>query len=409
MTHEHSLPVLVPAALLSLFLFFCITKYRIKSASIILISIYILSTVTASLIDPLDWYPYFNERSYKISVFLAYGILLLISLLPAIRVIEAPENIKELNSGWIRSTMWTMIIGSTYAIIYQFPYALQAGAIDASTFRREMALEQVYLLPDSPATTLAVFFSTFYIYHIALAFYSSVIGGSSRRTFLLWATSVASLVNGATFATRDAVVFYTLSVAFNYIYFKPVLSAKSRRISVIGIFGAVIASISYFTYISLQRFMSISGNSLSWGTIGYIASQPYTFAEAVASHTNFYNGDLRFPLFKLPFNNFEFPNVIRYYNYETMFGTFLKDIFSEGGWTFLVAFVILISSTFIILMRPNPRRVMSGLIIQLFYIQFMFTGLFYFVLGSRQGNIYTIIVFSAFLACRIWENRRSRR
>lgn len=408
MLPNHSLIVAVPAFILLLAMLVLRRLKDISPAATLLFSIYIGSTASAIFIDPVEWFPYFHEGSYTPQIMVAYGLLLLLSLWPALKLAEAPSNLRSFNPSWLKIAMWVMIIGGTYAIIYQLPYASQASAINADDFRREMNQNQIYMLPDSPATTLAVFFSTFYMLHIALAFQSMIIGGSALRTGLLWITSISNLVSGATFATRDASVFYVFALAFNYFYFRSALGSEKRKAirNIIFILSACI--VLYIAHISIQRFLNLSGNSLSWGTLGYFSSQPYTFAEAVYNHNNFYNGDLRFPFIKMFFNNFSPIIVERHYNYETMFGTFLKDFYCEGGWVFLISGIFMINVIFRGSISNRDGYFLSSFIMQTLYVQFMFTGIFYFALGSRQGNIYTLILFVLFIMCRCAEQSNYR-
>lgn len=400
MLHNYSIIVSIPAIIL---LFSVIVFIRLKIihlAGILLFAIYIGSTVSAIFVDPTQWYPYFNERAYTPEVMMAYGLLILFCLWPALRLVEAPPNLSEFKPPWLKAMMWIMIIGGAYAIIYQLPYALQAAAVDADDFRREMDQNLVFLLPSSPATTLAVFFSTFYMLHIALAFQSSIIGDGTVRTWLLWLTSFANVVSGATFATRDASVFYIFALIFNYVYFRNAITKNNRKYIKGFIISIMAIMVINTAYISLERFSNYTGNTFSWGTVGYFTSQPYTFAEAVYSHVNFYHGDLRFPVVKMLFNDFNLPVVVRTANYETMFGTFLKDFYNEGGWPFLIFGVMAICLIFKMSISANRNRFLSEFVAQSLYIQLMFTGIFYFVLGSKQGNYYVSIMFLLYFVCR---------
>ncbi len=132
--------------------------------------------------------------------------------------------------------------------------------------------------------------------------------------------------------------------------------------------------------------------NLEFGTLAYIGGQPYVFAEAVSTHQNFYWGRLRFPVFTAIVHMGSVEPVKRVSHHETMFGSFLKDLYTEGGWFFIILSALVVVPGSILLLRiTGGLRGMEipHLLFPTLYFQTISQGVFYYTLGSRSGNIYT--------------------
>lgn len=83
--------------------------------------------------------------------------------------------------------------------------------------------------------------------------------------------------------------------------------------------------------------------------------------------------------------------VVRSLPYEWSFGTFLKDFYSMFGWTSLVVMTVFQFSLFyLFFLRIRKNNSLADILIIAFYFQLMVSGVFYFRLGTRGGNLYMV-------------------
>lgn len=391
--------VLIPVTAITIFLIFVIfgsrqpASQRMQQGSLsirlLVPLIYWVAALSSLIVDADLWYPYFDSSSYTTFAFGLYSALIFIFLIPS-------AQIRRVNLSQIylpKPLVYFMIFGGAFSIIFQTPYVIQGITANAHDLRAVQNAESIFLLPDSILTTAAVGIATFYPFFI-LAFFVALGRNYSLAVKAgLFLGSTSYVATSLTFAARDGALFYLTTVIFVYLLTGNSLNEGLRRrirrsIMLLGIcFGGVLV------VLTIERFLSYGVNDLAWGTIGYIGSQPFTFAETIAKHEDFYGGWLRFPAFLGAITGSDTPAVERVYNYETMFGTFLKDFYSEGGYTALFLLSAAFLSFFYLGIRSSSKQNETlHAVYALFYFQFMSTGLFFYTLGARSGNIYTAVV-----------------
>lgn len=362
-----------------------------------LIFLYFLSSSLIYFIDPVLWYPKFHTNSYSALNFIIYSLFLFLFLFPALYLKPIPRNLNLPRSKFLHFIMITMVVLGIFSFIYQFPYAIQGLIIGAVELRNQMNTEGFQLLPKSPFTTLAVATSYFYLFYIAFFFLAIVQKRHYVIRYGLLIGSLSYIISGLAFTTRDVFVFYALGFLFIYFYFSNLLEQKiQQKIKII--MSILLVSLLFGIYfISAQRFSGESKHdSISEGTIGYVAQQPFVFAETIEQQTKFYEGNLRFPIFKSFYS--ETKEIKRTKQYEWSFGTFIKDFYAEGGFVFLTVMTLLLVPFFFIKLRYQYKNnFYQRLIISLFYFQFMSMGLFYFKMGNRAGNIYILLLILLYI------------
>ncbi len=369
------------------------------------IGLYLLSASLVGFIDPEVWYPFLDPGSFRPEYFALYAIFITVFLFPSYSLRPLRRTTDVTSHPVFGPLMTAMAMCAWFSLLYQLPYALTGLSIGAADLRLQMNTEGRSLLPDSMFTTLAVGISSFYMFYIAF-FLISV--AQKRHFFLklsLLVGVISYLVSGLTFTTRDVFVFVLFGFLFNYFLLNYTFSSQQKRSirTALITFGVIcIVSIIGFT---LQRFVNDSRSEFLYGTVGYIAQQPYVFAATIDGLHELYFGDLRFPVFKTIATFQEVQPPLRIQTFERMFGTFVRDLYAEGGWLFLTIFCFAFTSFFLSEFTRSER--LSGfrlLICQLFYFQFISTGVFYFVLGSRPGNLYTIVLIAAYFFFRFTES-----
>lgn len=375
-----------------------------------LLALYFLSASLIYFIDPITWYPNFHASSYTALNFTIYSFFIFLFLYPALYLKPISITTYIPRSKLLHFIMINMVFLGIFSFLYQLPYAIQGLMIGAVDLRHQMNVEGFQLLPNSIFTTLAVAISYFYLFYIAFFFLSIV---QKRNYFIrlgLLIGSLSYIISGLAFTTRDVFVFYALGFLFMYFYFHNLFPTKTKSIiKTISSLLLLLMLIGIY-YISSQRFTGQSEHeSFQQGSIGYIAQQPFVFAETVEQQTQFFEGNLRFPVFKSMIG--EQKEIMRTQQYEWSFGTFIKDFYSTGGFVFLTIMTMIFVPLFYIKLRyQSKNNFYQKLIVSSFYFQFMSMGVFYFKLGTRAGNIYMLLLLLFyFLAYFKFEKNRKYR
>jgi hypothetical protein len=279
-----------------------------------------------------------------------------------------------------------------FSLFYQLPYAIVGMQYESDDLRKLMD-EGFFILPQNNFTTLAVGVSYFFIFYIYFFIVSLIRNYNFFLKLSLFLGSFSYIISGMTFSTRDVFVFYVLSFIFVYFYTLELTKNKLKSLRLVMISVIFMAIMGIFL-LSVERFSDRKGlSSLEYGTIGYIAQQPFVFSETIAKQVNFYGGYLRFPVFMGVFDQKKI--IIRTQQYEWSFGTVIKDFYSEGGFIFLIVISIFFFKFFYSkLKRKNNTNLSTKLIIDFFYFQFTTMGVFYFNFGNRAGNLYMIILLT---------------
>ncbi|MBK7461615.1 MAG: hypothetical protein IPJ50_01950, partial [Betaproteobacteria bacterium] len=278
------------------------------------------------------------------------------------------------------------------ALIYQIPYAILAYSLGAEEIRHGLNVLKEGVLPPTLWTTFSVVVSSFYVIFIVMFFYSLTNRMSRFYTISTFIGGALYVVSSICFTARDGALFYAMTLLFAFGLFREDLPAnvRSRLSKILAISGALM--LMFLIAFTIQRFFaSGSSDDLLAGTLGYIGQQPFVFAETIVSQSVFYGFDLRFPLVSIIINGAE-TEVARTVHYEWSFGTFLKDYYSMFGWGSLV---FLASAQTILFYSQFSKRFIPEsffmILLVAFYFQFMLSGVFYFRLGTRGGNLYMVL------------------
>ena len=357
---------------------------------LLVVALYVLSASLVYVPDVKKWYPYFSEESYTAFSFILYSVFLLFYLIPSFRlsglnkedIFKLPEPPEKL--------LYLICFLGLFSLFYQLPFALVGMRYDSDELRRLMD-GGFFILPQNNITTLAVGVSYFFIFYIYFFIVSIIRNHSIFIKLSLFLGSFSYVISGMTFSTRDVFVFYLLSFIFVYLYTLELTKYKLKSLRVLMIF-VIFMAVAGILSLSVERFSGRNSlSSFQYGTIGYVAQQPFVFSETIAKQLNFYGGYLRFPVFMGVFDQQKV--IIRTEQYEWSFGTVIKDFYSEGGFIFLIfitiAFFIFFYSK---LKRRRNTKLSIKLIIDFFYFQFVTMGIFYFNFGNRAGNLYMIIL-----------------
>lgn len=274
-----------------------------------------------------------------------------------------------------------------FSAAYLLPIAWAAVSAGADVVRSDLNNYGITMMPSGPLTTIAVVVAHFYFVYALVFAISTCTGGRWWVRVVAFIGSTLYILNGLCFAARDGMLWFVVAYIWALWYARPLMS--QRRASRIKryVMPVAIAGLAVFFLLSVQRFGDRREGSLGDYLLLYYGAQPYVFATDVAQQEVFYGGKLRFPLL------FESagvdPTVIRTTPYEWSFGTFVKDIYAEGGWlpVFLSAFMVPPLLIFA-LYTASGRYPEAYALCAMLYVQFMAQGVFYLRMGNRVGNLY---------------------
>lgn len=358
----------------------------------IVLLIYLVSAF-ASFFVPEAMLSGFDYSLYGAVHYIGYTLFVSISLLPILLLKGRKYTLLQYPPQ--NSIRWFFLISSFsiwLALIYQIPYAITAISIGAEEIRHGLNVLREGVLPPTFLTTFSVVTSSFYVLFIFMFFYAVA---NRMSFFYIVSTFVGGtlyVVSSICFTARDGALFYMLTVLFAYIVFRSDLPINIQKRLSKAIVLAVVVISSFLVIFTAQRFFSTGDTQeLLAGTLGYIGQQPFVFAETIVSQTNFYGFDLRFPLISILLTGAEV-EVVRSMPYEWSFGTFLKDYYSMFGWPSLITMTVIQFLFFYSqFSRKKKTGSLAGILIVAFYFQFMLSGVFYFRLGTRGGNLYMVI------------------
>lgn len=372
---------------------------RNNKIALVICGLYLASSVGSLFVSSkyLVWHDF---QSDTFCGFLFYGIF----NLPLLYVSLYLKPIKDIHT--IKFDFFTknfvifLVIGALYSVTYQLPYALDALSQSAHIVR---TMDES-ILPNSILTTIAVGFSAFFNIYLFYFFVGLINKWNKFITFSMLLGALSFVVNVLTVSGRDGVVLFSLSFILSYFLFEDSISDKlKKRIKILSVLLGVLF-ISFFIVISLDRFLRI-GNAdyfavFQMGGLNYFSMQPFTFNDVLKYHDTFTYGKGSFPLFYSWF--FDYEESVRdvsmayKYNFAGYVGTFYKN----GGYIATILIVGIFYMIFKEIKTIYRKYYISQFSIISLYFFFMTSGLFYFRLGNRGGNLFILLSIIIFLFFR---------
>lgn len=390
-----------------IFLFPTVTAYKQKNnIALVVCGLYLVSAFSAIFMGS-DIIPFHDFENESFFIFLLYSLLLVPFLYLSLKI-KPITNKDILPDGFVFNNLLILFaIGSIYSLIYLTPYAIVSFATDASEVRQLVSKESI--LPPTFLTTIAVGFPTFYFFYSFLMFVCIIQKRSKILIFCMFLGVIAFVVNVLTVSGRDGVFFAALAFLLSYFLFKPLLSYKQNKIIKIGFIVLLSFGLTLIGKITADRFSEGEGldfNSFRTGILGYIGTQPYIFAEWIIDNKIFNEGNNVFAVFKDLFGldtsvNYEYTE-----QYTWMFGTFLVAFYSIYGYSSLIIITFLCWLFFKIKFKIfKSYSLLASFFIIGLYFDFTLSGIFYFRLANRGGNLYILISLLAIYLLRNNKNK----
>lgn len=379
-----------------LFIFPFIFKKNVSLDVYVIWGLYFASNVLALFYDPKSLRGFKHLEDYSDFYFVIYGIAIFYSLTPIYSIYRKSDRplIKTIIfTKKQKKIIGVAILGAIYSIIYSIPFAIISLQLGAKEIRTKVLISDATVLPANVFTTIAVAFATFFSIYIGVFFLSIKSNLKPITKKLLLLATVSYLVNSLCFTARDGIIFFVLfSLIFVIVYWESFNTAIKKRVYFASIL-VMIVGVYFISSFTKDRFDNSSN-----GTIGYIACQPYVFAENIDRRENiytdnFYGLSLRFPLLQQLLGK-EVVKIKRYEDYEWNFGTFITDFYSIYGFSSLIFFLIIFTEYFRYQFKRSKNQPLKFTLVYTFYIHFIVSGLFYFRLGTFSGNIFILILIS---------------
>jgi hypothetical protein len=382
--------------------FFIPTIYAYKeknNVALVVCGIYLLSAICGLFMDS-DILPFHNFENESFFSFLLYTVLLLPFLFLSLRI-KPFTNKEYLPKGFTFNTLlFICSFGAFFSIVYLTPYAIFSLRLNASEVRNIIAVEAI--LPENFFTTIAVGFPTFYFLYSFLLFVC-IIQERSKFIILSMLLGVISFViNVLVFSGRDGVLFSSLALLIAFFMFKPLLTYLQIKLIKLWFIILLFFGLLIIAGITAERFGESGGldfRSLKIGIFGYLGTQPYIFATWIEDNTIFNNGNTVFPLFidLLGLNTDKGDAYTEQYTW--MFGTFLSSFYSINGFFSLFGISFIFWFFFRIRFKIlNKGFLLASFFLLGFFFHFTLSGIFYFRMYNKGGNLFILIsVISTYL------------
>lgn len=358
---------------------------------VIVLFLYLAGAVSSIFIDN-TMLPSFEFSKHKNESYLMFTLFTFLLLIPVLRMKGAKFNPFILSKKRsVKIFLYVLSFLIWFSFLYQVPFAIKAVSVGAVEVRNSLNVDGQSYLPSNFFTTIAVVVSSFYVV-FAVLFFSCVkegFGFYMRVSFFMG--SALYLVSSMAFSARDGALFWIMTMAFVYGVYSPslpvVIRKKMIKYAVVFFVPAILMVVSF----TIQRFYNEgSYERLLVGSVGYLGQQPYVFSETVLKQNDFYGLSLRFPLLAPLFG--QETTVVRTEVYEWTFGGIPKDFYSVGGVWSLILLTFCFVVPFIVAFHRNIKASINNTIIMSVYFQVVTSGIFYFRLGTRGGNLYLILL-----------------
>lgn len=392
---------------LLVFLYPTVLAYRQKNnIALVVCGLYLLSAICTLFMDN-DILPFHDFENESFLIFLLYSFLLVPFLFLSLKI-KPITNKAILPQGFVFNHLLVVFsLGAIFSLVYLTPYAILSLGANAGEVRNLIADESV--LPPTFLTTIAVGFPTFYFLYSFLLFVCIIQKRSKFLTFCMFLGVISFVINVLTVSGRDGVLFSAFAFILAFFMFKPLLTEKQNKRIKLGFTLLMVFGLAIIANITAERFSESGGfdfRSFKVGILGYLGTQPYIFAEWIDNNTIFNHGNSVFPLFTdlLGLND----GVEYGYSeqYTWMFGTFLAAFYSINGFFSLFAVTFMFWLYFKVKFKMISRGyLLSSFFLLGLYFHFTLSGIFFFRLSNKGGNLYILISIIAIYLFKKTKNK----
>jgi len=250
-----------------------------------------------------------------------------------------------------------------------------------------MQTENLQVLPSTIFTTIAVGFPTFY-YIYSFMFFVAIIKKQKLVSYLSILGLISFIVNVLTVSGRDGVFLSVIALIISYFMFEKLITPTQRgRLKKQFLILLPLAIIPVII-ITIDRFSSTDSFELEVvkkGIVNYLGVQPFIFSDNLKDINPVFNyGTNSFPLFT---SGIEVSNKTFY---SGMFGTYLTSFYKVSGYSSLMLISLIFYTLFKFILK-NKLSSISMIFYYGLFFHFIVSGMFYFRLGNKGGNLFILL------------------
>ncbi|MDX1533036.1 MAG: O-antigen polymerase [Nitrosopumilaceae archaeon] len=285
--------------------------------------------------------------------------------------------------------IFILIIGGMYSIVYFSYDAVEVLRGDIRETRNNIYIGEYQALDGSIFSTIAVGFASFYSTMHFLAFLVlrlRIFGKNTNRvSMLMFFSTFGYVTNVLAYAGRDGVIYWIMSIIFNYLLVKSLFGYSLPRKLKMLFICALLVLVIPFIAITVSRF----GNESFFYVFYYLSQQLPLFNDYFILDAPLYSGSRNFSEILNLFSQGEFNyerqfhyiyinNGIMPWGFATLIGSFYMDFGSFGT----LPFCGLIGTSVLILLKRNiglgALISFDFLFLYILHAQILFMGIFYF-------------------------------
>lgn len=375
-----------------LLLFLICRKYKSSVLNAVLL-FYVAAAIcgwyTHIFITPSAYYTFFSIFFHLLTLFLF--------LLPVIVYgrYEKKREIILMDYSRFKGFSFALIILEAFSVLYFLYYDITLFTSgDLGALRNAMIYEGESYTGGGILRTIAGVGAYYYCVSLLFFFYSlAFLKESKLFNLLLLLTSTSRIFHAFSYIGRDGILFWAFSFIFSYLVFKPYLSYESKKFVKKSSFLMGSMAMLLLVAISVSRFQTTDSGVVN-GLIDYfgqplnnfgqlfdkvdtyagtknifpwlVGSTGYSGKEAVSETTDFFN--------QYGFNS-------------NSFFTFIGSLYY--AWGAIITFLVsLIFSYFFSNNLKGYKTNISKLLSFMFVVQIVWHNYFYFVYGTRVGNLF---------------------
>ena len=392
--------------LLVFYFLFREAKKKKKNISLVIISIYLISSISTLFITPDDL-KYHDFSTDNLLYFLIYTLIHAF-FLKLTFYLDPYININQLPTGRIYNWMQSIfIIGSVYSIIYILPYTINTLSLSALDIRTAMQIEGLQVLPSSIFITIAVGFPTFY-YIYCFMFFTAIVKKQKLIAYLSLLGLISFIINVLTVSGRDGVFLSAVALLITFFMFEKLISPMQKRRLKKQFFTLLPLALIPIIIITIDRFSYTNSFDLivlKKGIVNYLGVQPFIFSDNLKEINPVFNyGANSFPLFSSG------KEVVSKTFYSGMFGTFLTSFYKVSGYSSLFLISLIFYTLFkLVLKNKNKFSKISMIFSYGLFFHFIISGIYYFRMGNKGGNLFILLSIIVFILFRNNSKKRKLR
>ncbi|MGW8461569.1 O-antigen polymerase [Pseudomonas sp. CLCA07] len=377
-----------------------------------LILIYVASSFCAIILD--SFFEYYDSYNVELEPVLIFTFALSLVFLGFFRFRDRDFCCIELsNFKFLRVLEFSLIPLSLSALVFFTVSAVSALTGDIDANRILISAGDISSLGQfGVINSIFSLVANLFLLNIVFAFLNLSEGYPGRRSIALLhlVSSTAYIFYILSYAGRDGVVFWIMSLVFLFLLFRGFMNRENKKIILIGALLMIIPALIVFMQISVSRFGGDGSAALLFALFDYAGQQVFNFNahymidppamhgaisfEPVVELKSWIFGDVFTPLdHKVWFQYFLDRGVIPWV-FPTFIGSFLHD-FGKLGMLLAAFFMFLLARVTLLCIKRTKTFPFSNFLLFILVFQIVSWGVFYY--RQYSAFYYLVAMFLLFM------------